>query len=273
MLLVAPASSLLLAPAAASLARSRASGALQMGILDNFQPLNALKGSVERLTDLRVARASHILLKGFDDATVQQLESFKAEINNDPEKFKGFAQQHSVCPSRGKGGDLGFFTRGKVRTLPRLRERLAMAIPPIPPPPCSTIARGQRWRLRNTSPLSVARRQQSPRAGSSSPRRLSCTMPHTPLLIALHACAVAARRADGQGVRPGRLQRGARRCVWARAERLRPSSDLHPLVPQPDELRRWLPMGYGPRSVSMHAGVVGEPGYLHWRSTISDTVA
>ena len=64
--------------------------------------------------DLRVARASHILLKGFDEATVAQMNAWKAEINNDPEKFSAIAQNSSLCPSRVKGGDLGFFTRGKM---------------------------------------------------------------------------------------------------------------------------------------------------------------
>ena len=74
---------------------------------------DAIKGTFERLTDLRVARASHILVKGFDDSLVQQMKEWKEEIGNDPEKFKARAQQSSLCPSRVKGGDLGYFTRGK----------------------------------------------------------------------------------------------------------------------------------------------------------------
>ena len=75
---------------------------------------SALAGSFYRLTDFRVARASHILLKGYDDATVQRLEAWKAEIVNDPGKFAQVASEHSLCPSRRNGGDLGFFTRGKM---------------------------------------------------------------------------------------------------------------------------------------------------------------
>ena len=62
----------------------------------------------------RVARASHILLKGYDEGTVSQLETWKAEIANDPDKFAEIASANSLCPSRRKGGDLGFFTRGKM---------------------------------------------------------------------------------------------------------------------------------------------------------------
>ena len=79
-----------------------------------FNPVDAIKGTVQRLTDFRVARASHILVKGFDEATVDRLVSWKAEIGDDPEKFAEVAREFSQCPSRVKGGDLGFFTRGKM---------------------------------------------------------------------------------------------------------------------------------------------------------------
>ena len=87
----------------------------------NFEgfSLDTLKRSFERLTDLRVARASHILVKGFDEATLAQMEEWKEDIANDPDKFAARAKESSVCPSRAKGGDLGFFTRGKSTALPR----------------------------------------------------------------------------------------------------------------------------------------------------------
>ena len=111
------ASALLVASSAAAPSRLRRASSPVMGPLDGFDPFGALKGSFERLTDLRVARASHILMKGFDDATVQLLKQYKDEIGNDPELFKEYATKHSLCPSRAKGGDLGFFSRGKVRPL------------------------------------------------------------------------------------------------------------------------------------------------------------
>ncbi len=80
----------------------------------SFDALSALKGSFERLTDWRVARASHILIKAFDAGTVEQMEAWKRQIGDDPETFAELAREHSQCPSRVKGGDLGFFTRGKM---------------------------------------------------------------------------------------------------------------------------------------------------------------
>ena len=77
-------------------------------------PFDALKGSFERLTDFRVARASHILIKAFDDEAVAEMVAWKDEIGTSEERFAELARTKSQCPSRIRGGDLGFFTRGKM---------------------------------------------------------------------------------------------------------------------------------------------------------------
>ena len=117
-LLVAPVSGLMFsavtaAPRQQLLQLSRRSPPAMKGNFEGFS-FDTLYRSFGRLTDLRVARASHILVKGFDEQTVAQMNEWKADINNDPEKFAARAEQNSVCPSRAKGGDLGFFTRGKM---------------------------------------------------------------------------------------------------------------------------------------------------------------
>merc|ERR1719198_2917286 len=72
-----------------------------------------------QMTDLRVARASHILIRrksaqyGERDPN-EILEEWKQEIGDDPEEFARVARERSECQSRGRGGDLGYFTRGKM---------------------------------------------------------------------------------------------------------------------------------------------------------------
>ncbi|MDP6631394.1 MAG: peptidylprolyl isomerase [Kiritimatiellia bacterium] len=65
-------------------------------------------------------RARHILLKteeGEDDASkaakLEQLEGLRQQIADGAE-FAALAKAHSSCPSKQKGGDLGFFTRGRM---------------------------------------------------------------------------------------------------------------------------------------------------------------
>lgn len=76
--------------------------------------LEVVKDRTTQLTDLRTARASHILIRGNDNATLDQLAEWKREIGNDEEIFAKFAREHSTCPSRSRGGDLGYFKRGKM---------------------------------------------------------------------------------------------------------------------------------------------------------------
>lgn len=53
-------------------------------------------------------RASHILVGGRDLA--EQIMN-KVEAG---ESFPKLAMEHSKCPSKNKGGDLGFFARGRM---------------------------------------------------------------------------------------------------------------------------------------------------------------
>jgi peptidyl-prolyl cis-trans isomerase C len=54
-------------------------------------------------------RASHILVS--DQATAQKL---KTEIEQGQSTFEDAARLHSSCPSKQKGGDLGWFGRGQM---------------------------------------------------------------------------------------------------------------------------------------------------------------
>jgi len=68
-------------------------------------------------------RASHILLmyKGSSrstasrskDEALSQITTIKQQIDGGAD-FAGLAQQHSDCPSKAKGGDLGPFGRGAM---------------------------------------------------------------------------------------------------------------------------------------------------------------
>lgn len=54
-------------------------------------------------------RASHILVDNEEHA-----KQLKLKIDRDEAKFEELAREHSECPSGKKGGDLGFFGRGKM---------------------------------------------------------------------------------------------------------------------------------------------------------------
>ena len=53
-------------------------------------------------------RASHILIK--DQATAEKLY----ERVKKGESFESLARQYSTCPSKSKGGDLGWFGEGQM---------------------------------------------------------------------------------------------------------------------------------------------------------------
>jgi len=69
--------------------------------------------NMKQMTDQRVGRASHIMLRPSESA-VETLNAWKAEIANDDEKFQSRARESSQCRSAPRGGDLGFVTRGKL---------------------------------------------------------------------------------------------------------------------------------------------------------------
>ena len=54
-------------------------------------------------------RASHILVDNEEHA-----KQLKLKIERDEATFEELAKEHSNCPSREKGGDLGFFGRGAM---------------------------------------------------------------------------------------------------------------------------------------------------------------
>lgn len=83
-------------------------------VATEFGFLETVKEKMTQLTDLRICRASHILVKGNDTATLERIAEWKREIGNDEELFAKFATEHSTCPSRTRGGDLGYFPRGKM---------------------------------------------------------------------------------------------------------------------------------------------------------------
>ena len=87
-------------------------------VATEFGFLETVKEKMTQLTDLRICRASHILVKGNDTATLERIAEWKREIGNDEELFAKFATEHSTCPSRTRGGDLGYFPRGKMARRP-----------------------------------------------------------------------------------------------------------------------------------------------------------
>ena len=54
-------------------------------------------------------RASHILVK--DRGLAQQLSR---QLKQGGGRFESLAKEHSTCPSRSKGGDLGWFGPGQM---------------------------------------------------------------------------------------------------------------------------------------------------------------
>lgn len=59
-------------------------------------------------TEFRSVRASHILVE-----TEEEAISLKKRIENG-ESFETLAKEHSMCMSKERGGNLGFFKRGQM---------------------------------------------------------------------------------------------------------------------------------------------------------------
>ncbi len=65
-------------------------------------------------------QASHILVQVAPDASQEDKDAAKAEIDailvqlNEGKDFAELAKEHSDCPSKEQGGDLGFFARGMM---------------------------------------------------------------------------------------------------------------------------------------------------------------
>ena len=56
-------------------------------------------------------RASHILIK-----TEAEAKQIRQEIIDGKRTFAQEAAEHSTCPSKSEGGDLGYFSRGQMVT-------------------------------------------------------------------------------------------------------------------------------------------------------------
>jgi len=61
------------------------------------------------------ATARHILIDDHSEETKNRLETMKAEISNDKQKFAACAKKYSKCPSgKAAGGSLGKFGQGSM---------------------------------------------------------------------------------------------------------------------------------------------------------------
>jgi peptidyl-prolyl cis-trans isomerase C len=69
--------------------------------------------NLKQMSDQRVGRASHIMLRPSADAA-DILNMWKADIADDEDKFQARARESSQCRSAPRGGDLGFVTRGRL---------------------------------------------------------------------------------------------------------------------------------------------------------------
>lgn len=72
------------------------------------------KAERDRFSTPSLTKASHILIKGKDEAARQQARDLLAQLKTGT-KFEDLARAHSADPgSAAKGGDLGFFPKGRM---------------------------------------------------------------------------------------------------------------------------------------------------------------
>lgn len=74
----------------------------------NFTVSKAAAYTEENQKVYKTVRAKHILVK-----TEEEAEEIMKKLENG-EDFDTLARQYSFCPSKEKGGDLGFFNRGQM---------------------------------------------------------------------------------------------------------------------------------------------------------------
>lgn len=67
-----------------------------------------VKAETEDASQFKTVRASHILVETEDEAW-----ALKSRLT-EGEDFAELAKQYSKCPSKDKGGDLGYFNRGQM---------------------------------------------------------------------------------------------------------------------------------------------------------------
>ncbi len=71
----------------------------------------------ERFKHKESVKASHILVsfdKYGEEEALKRINEIKGKIKDPSKDFENIAKEYSDCPSKSKGGDLGFFERGRM---------------------------------------------------------------------------------------------------------------------------------------------------------------
>jgi len=78
------------------------------------------QANIDRMKHDELVGARHILIRTPENATEEQKKTALEEISSlrrelaEGKDFAGLAREHSDCPSRERGGDLGYFARGMM---------------------------------------------------------------------------------------------------------------------------------------------------------------